>query len=88
MAVLSQLAPSPDSPRDSEQLQENSSLLAAVSTGLIAEELELDKHKEMELLFLIRPLLCDLSKFISSFIMMVKPHNVFMGQLHFISSVQ
>lgn len=80
MAPLSQLAPSPGSPRDSEQLQENPSSLAAVSTGLIAGELQLDKHKEMELLFLIKPLLYDLSKFLSSFIMMVKPHNVFMGQ--------
>lgn len=80
MVLLSQLAPSPGSPRDSEPLQENPSSVAAVSTGLIAGELELDKHKEMELLFLIRPLLCDLGTFLSSFIMMVKPHNVFMGQ--------
>lgn len=79
MALLSQLAPSPGSPRDSEQPQENSSLLAALSTGLTAGELQLGKHKEMELLFLIRPLLYDLSKFLSSFVMMVKAHNVFMG---------
>lgn len=63
--------PRKPSPRDSQQLQKNNSLLAAVNIGLISRELELDKHKEIELLFLIRPLFYDLSKFMSSFIMMV-----------------
>lgn len=52
------------------QLQKNSSSLAAVNSGLITGELQLDEHKEIELLFLIRPLFYDLSKFIASFIMM------------------
>lgn len=40
-------------------------------TELASGELELDEHKEIKLLFLIRLLFYDLRKFISSFIMML-----------------
>lgn len=55
----------------SELLQKHASLLAAVNIWLVSGELELDEHKEKELLLLIGPLSYDLSKFITSFIMIL-----------------